>query len=78
LKIEHPPPHFQVKFAEFEELIVIETLGEVERQDFIYLELKMIRRIWRCLYFEKLWKLDLEKIEIDDRMKEAINFSEKN
>lgn len=23
---EHPPPHFHVLFAEFEELIVIETL----------------------------------------------------
>ena len=23
---DHPPPHFHVKFAEYEELIVIETL----------------------------------------------------
>ncbi len=24
---EHPPPHFHAKFAEFEELIEIETMG---------------------------------------------------
>ncbi len=24
---EHPPPHFHVKYAEYEELIVIETLN---------------------------------------------------
>ena len=24
---EHPPPHFHVKYAEYEELIVIETLS---------------------------------------------------
>jgi hypothetical protein len=26
---EHPPPHFHAKFAEFEELIEIETLDDL-------------------------------------------------
>ena len=26
-RVTHPPPHFHAKFAEFEELIVIETLA---------------------------------------------------